>query len=151
MSGGRPCHQRGAGWEGQRSGQGVVELAVTLPVLLLLIFGLVALAQLMVAQIELTQAAWEGARAGATLRDPARGDAEIQGAVLGALRSLNPNALTIEIHPRQDQPPRNEPWPMPRGHPLAVRLRYAFSLNLPFSLTLPLEAQAVSRMEYQNE
>src|SRR3989304_5883288 len=64
-----------------RSGQALVEFAVVLPILLLLMIGLVNLGILVNAQIVLTQAAWEGARAGDTIRDPVAGDDEIMGAV----------------------------------------------------------------------
>jgi hypothetical protein len=137
-------------WSGQWMGQAVVELAITLPVLLLLIIGLINVGLLVNAQITLTQAAWEGARAGATLTDPANGDAEISGAVRGALTGLDASRLRIEINPAQNEPPRNQPWPLPRGYPLTVRLQYRLALTLPFEIEVPLWAQAVSRMEYQN-
>lgn len=131
-------------------GQAVVELAMTLPVLLLLILGLINLGLMINAQIILTQAAWEGARAGATVSNPANGDAEVTGAVLQAVAGLNAEAVDIDIEPAQDEPPRNQPWPMPRGYPLTVRLNYTMSLALPFAPQVRLGAQAVSRMEYQN-
>jgi Flp pilus assembly protein TadG len=66
--------------------QSIVELAITLPVLLILILGMVNLGVLINAQIILTQAAWEGARAGVTA-DPVEepGDAPIIGAVKASL------------------------------------------------------------------
>jgi hypothetical protein len=131
-------------------GQSVVELAITLPVLLLVMLGLVNLGILMNAQIILTQAAWEGARAGATLTNPAQGDAEIIGAVQAALAGVDGSRVQIDIDPEQNEFPRNQPGPLPRGHPLAVRLEYPLSLSLPFPATVPLRAEAVSRMEYQN-
>jgi hypothetical protein len=131
-------------------GQSVVELAITLPVLLLVMLGLVNLGILMNAQIILTQAAWEGARAGATITDPAQGDAEIVGAVQAALAGVDASRVQIDIDPAQGEFPRNQPGPLPRGHPLAVRLEYPLSMTLPFPVTVPLRAEAVSRMEYQN-
>lgn len=131
-------------------GQAVVELAVFLPILLLLILGLINLGMLVNTQINLTQAAWEGARAGATVADPAHGDAEIIGAVRQAAIGLNRDTVRIEIDPMQNQPPRNQPWPLPRGQPLTVRLEYPLTLTLPMTISVPVRAQAVSRMEYQN-
>jgi len=131
-------------------GQAVVELAVTLPILLLLILGLVNLGMLVNAQIILTQAAWEGARAGATMADPNHGDAEIIAAVRQAVVGMDPDEVQIEIDPRQNEPPRDQPWPLPRGYPLTVRLEYRMSMTLPMAVSVPLHAQAVSRMEYQN-
>jgi len=132
------------------AGQSVVELAITLPILLLLILGLVNLGILMQAQIVLTNAAWEGARAGATITDPAHGDEEIIGAVQRSLSGLDASRVTIDIDPEQDESPRNQPGPLPRGQPLAVSLEYRLTMSLPVSVEVPVRARAVSRMEYRN-
>jgi len=132
------------------TGQSVVELAITLPILLLLILGLVNLGILMQAQIVLTNAAWEGARAGATITDPAHGDEEIIGAVQRSLYGLDASRVTIDIDPEQDEPPRDKPGPLPRGQPLTVSLEYRLTMSLPVSVTVPVRARAVSRMEYRN-
>lgn len=137
--------RRGAG-----AGQSVVELAITLPILLLLMLGLVNLGILMHAQIVLTNAAWEGARAGATITDPAHGDEEIFGAVQRSLSGLDASRVTIDIDPEQDEPPRDQPGPMPRGHALAVSLEYRLTMSLPLVIEVPVRARAVSRMEYRN-
>ena len=132
------------------SGQSVVELAITLPVLLLVMLGLINLGILMNSQIILTQAAWEGARAGATLTNPAQGDAEIHGAVQAALAGVDAGIVEIDIDPMQNEFPRDQPGPLPRGHPLTVRLEYPLTMTLPFPVTVTLRAEATSRMEYQN-
>jgi hypothetical protein len=140
-------------WEGPprlRLGQAVVELAIVLPVLLLLLIGSVNVGLMINAQMELTQAAWEGARAGATIVNPASGDAEILGAINRALSALDPTELDVEIAPAADEWPRTEGWPQPRGHPLSISLGYDFPLYLPGAVKVPLQAKAVSRMEYQN-
>lgn len=131
-------------------GQSVVELAITLPILLLLMLGLVNLGILMHAQIVLTNAAWEGARAGATITDPAHGDEEIIGAVQRSLSGLDAVRVTIDIDPEQDEPPRNQLGPKPRGQPLTVSLEYRLTMNLPVAIEVPVRARAVSRMEYRN-
>lgn len=131
-------------------GQAIVELALVLPILLLVILGTVNLGWLVTSQLILTHAAWEGARAGATLSDPVQGDEEIMAAVLRAAAGLDNTRLVTEISPGQDEYPRNQPWPMPRGHPLTIRLQYPLTLNLPVAVTVPLRAEAVTRMEYQN-
>jgi hypothetical protein len=133
-----------------QSAQALVEFAVVLPILLLLMIGLVNLGILVNAQIVLTQAAWEGARAGATIQDPAAGDDEITGAVRRAAGPLDADAIRIDIDPSQSDYPRDEPGPLPRGFPLTVRLEYPLTLNLPFRVTIPVRAEAVSRMEYSN-
>jgi hypothetical protein len=127
-----------------------VEFAIVLPVLLLLLLGLVNMGVFVVTDIVLTHAAWEGARAGATLRDPAAGDTEIIGAVHGAVGFLDLDVLQIEIDPTQEEYPRDQPYPMPRGHPLSVRLAYPLTLHLPFAIKVEVRAEAVSRMEYYN-
>ncbi len=131
-------------------GQAIIELAVVLPVLLLLTVGMVNVGLMITAQMELTQAAWEGARAGATMTDPGAGDSEIIGAVQNALTSLDSGLLQIDIDPAADEAPRTEPGPEPRGRPLVVTLRYRYPLYLPAAIEVPLEARAVSRIEYQN-
>jgi hypothetical protein len=131
--------------------QAVVEFAIVLPVLLILIVGLINLGFLINAQIILTQAAWEGARVGATL-DPANGegDDEINGAVQTALTGLmDPSAVAISISP--DETARaSMNWPKPRGEELRVDLSYPLQLTLPVPITLSLGAQATSRIEYSN-
>lgn len=132
-------------------GQAVVEFAIVLPILLLLILGLINLGVLVNAQIILTQAVWEGARAGATL-DPSveDGDAVIQGAVRAALSGLtDPDGIVIEISPT-DAERDAMPWPKPRGEALTVRLAYPATLSLPFPLDVKVRAQATSRIEYSN-
>jgi Flp pilus assembly protein TadG len=131
-------------------GQSVVELAITLPVLLLIMLGLINLGILMNSQIILTQAAWEGARAGATLANPANGDAEIIGAVQAALTGVDVSRVQIDVDPAHGEFPRDQPGPLPRGHPLTVRLEYPLSMTMPFPVVVTVRAEAVSRMEYQN-
>jgi hypothetical protein len=129
-------------------GQTVVGLAIAPPVLLLTMLRADQSGDLMNSQIILTQAAWE-ARAG-RLANPANGDAEIIGAVRSALAGVDASLVEIEIEPAQGVFPRDQPGPLPRGHPLTVRLEYPLSLTMPFPVTVPLRAEAVSRMEYQN-
>lgn len=122
--------------------QSIVELAITLPVLLILILGMVNLGVLINAQIILTQAAWEGARAGVTA-DPVEepGDAPIIGAVKASLSGVaNPDSVIIEIEPNFAQ--------RDRGESLTVSLGYPLRLTLPFPVLVTLTAQATSRIEY---
>jgi hypothetical protein len=122
--------------------QAIVELAITLPVLLILILGMVNLGVLINAQIVLTQAAWEGARAGVTadpVEDP--GDPPIIGAVKSSLSGIvNPDSVIIEIEPSVAQ--------RDRGESLTVSLAYPLRLTLPFPVNVTLTAQATSRIEY---
>lgn len=145
-----PINQK-AGRQKYCQGQAIVEFAIVLPILLLLMLGLINLGVLINAQIILTQAAWEGARAGTTLNPSlGEGDAEITGAVQASLIGLSdPTSVTVNIHP--DEATRAAmPWPKPRGEPLTVRIAYPMNLALPLPITLTLGAEATSRIEYSN-
>ncbi len=131
------------------SGQALVEFAFVLPILLLLIVALIDFGILFYTQMSVVNAAWEGARAGATIVDPTRGDQEIIGAIHEAAYGLNPNKLVIDIDPEQDEPPRDQPFPAPRGRQLTVTVTYNVKLTFP-RLSVPLSGRAVTKMEYQN-
>lgn len=121
-----------------------------LPILLLLMVALIDFGILFYTQMSVVNAAWEGARAGATIVDPSRGDQEIIGAIHDAAYGLDPDQLVIDIDPEQDEPPRNQPFPAPRGQPLTVTVQYHAKLSFP-NMVVPLTGRAVTRMEYQNE
>ena len=130
-------------------GQALAEFAFVLPVLLLLMVAIIDFGILFYTQMAVTNAAWEGARAGATIVDPVQGDQEIIGAVQAAAYGLDNSRLMIEIDPTQDEHPRDQPYPAPRGEPLTVTVQYQVELSFP-PLTLPVTGQVVTRMEYQN-
>jgi len=129
--------------------QSVVEFALVLPVLLLLMVMLIDLGFLFYAQVVVTNAAWEGARTGATIVDPPRGDQEITSAVLASAYGLDQTKIQIQIQPAQDEAPRNLPHPAPRGENLCVIVRYDAVINLG-GVHVPLTGKAVTQMEYQN-
>jgi hypothetical protein len=131
------------------TGQTLVEFAIILPILLLLMIALIDLGIIMHAQIVVTNAAWEGARAGATIVNPEQGDEEIIGAIHQAAYGLNLRKLEIDIDPQQDEPPRSQPFPAPRGQPLTVIVQYQAHLTFP-EMQVPVSGKAVTRMEYQN-
>ena len=130
-------------------GQALVEFAFVLPFLLLLMVAIIDFGILFYTQMTITNAAWEGARAGATIVDPTRGDQEIIGAVQSAAFGLDKSRLEIEIDPNQDQAPRNQPFPAPRGEPLTITVGYRVILSFP-ALKVPVKAQVVTQMEYHN-
>ena len=131
------------------SGQTLVEFAFVLPILLLLMVAIIDFGIVFYSQMAVSNAAWEGARAGATIIDPTKGDQEILGAVHSAAYGLDISRLTIDIDPTQDEQPRNLSFPAPRGDPLTITIRYQVQLTFP-QITLPITGQAVTRMEYQN-
>jgi hypothetical protein len=130
-------------------GQALVEFAFVLPILLLLMVAIIDFGILFYSQMAVSNAAWEGARAGATIVDPAQGDQEIIGAVHSAAYGLDISLLTIDIDPAQDEPPRNQSFPAPRGESLTITVIYNIELTFP-QVTVPISGQAVTRMEYQN-
>jgi hypothetical protein len=131
-------------------GQSIVELAIALPILLLLLVGMIQLGILLQAQITLTHATWEGSRTGATLdRDRGEGDSEIIGAIHDAAFGLDFDRIQIIIIPDESQRNRIE-WPGPRGQSLRVETVYPITVNLPLPLCVSLQAEAASRIEYQN-
>lgn len=132
-----------------KKGQALVEFTFVLPVLLLLMVVLIDLGILLYTQVTVNNAAWEGARAGATIVNPSQGDQEIITAVHRAAYGLDEQQITVDIDPEQDENPRNQPFPAPRGEPLTVTVVYDMDLSFP-KIVVPLTGQAVTRMEYQN-
>lgn len=130
-------------------GQALVEFAFVLPILLLLMVAIIDFGIMFYSQMAVSNAAWEGARAGATIIDPSQGDQEITGAIHNAAYGLDISLLTIDIDPAQDEPPRNQSFPAPRGESLTITVIYNVELTFP-QVTVPISGQAVTRMEYQN-
>jgi len=130
-------------------GQALVEFAFVLPILLLLMVAIIDFGIIFYSQMAVSNAAWEGARAGATIIDPSQGDQEITGAIHNAAYGLDISRLTIDIDPAQDEPPRNQSFPAPRGESLTITVIYNIELTFP-QVTVPISGQAVTRMEYQN-
>ena len=130
-------------------GQALVEFAFVLPILLLFMVAIIDFGIMFYSQMAVSNAAWEGARAGATIIDPSQGDQEITGAIHQAAYGLDISRLTIDIDPAQDEPPRNQSFPAPRGESLTITVIYNIELTFP-QITVPISGQAVTRMEYQN-
>ena len=133
----------------KQTGQSLVEFAFVLPILLLLMVAIIDFGIVFYTQMAVSNAAWEGARAGATITDPSQGDQEIIGAVHAAAYGLDISRLVIDIDPTQDEPPRNQAFPAPRGDSLTVTIQYQVKLTFP-QITRPITGRAVTRMEYQN-
>ena len=112
-------------------GATLVELALVLPILVLLVFGVVEFGRAYNAQVTLTHAAREGARVLALTRDA--GAAET--AAVGAATSLDPAQLSVSTDPCNP------------GQPTAVELTYAFTYDIPLlgSDTLNLTGKGVMR------
>lgn len=123
-----------------RRGQALVELALILPVLLMLVFGIIEFGRVMGSYLIITQAAREGARAGAV--NPT--DTAINDAVDNAAAILDSSRLDVTITP--DSGSRI------RGAALTVRIEYTVDLVAPlFNLVIPdpfpLSARTTMRIE----
>lgn len=100
-----------------------VELALVLPVFLLLLFGFVELSLALYDKAILTQASREGARAGIVLRQPKLTVAEIQQVVLNytqdALISLGPSTTPVVTV--------TQSTPATFPNPLTVQVEYTYT------------------------
>lgn len=110
-----------------------MELALLIPVILLLLVMIVEVARVAQLQIEVVGAAREGARVAATTPDPAAALA----AATGALGSRGGEAR-VAVH-----------RPHVVGAPAEVKVSLQYRVGLPLldSITVPLTATAVMRVE----
>ena len=122
-------------------GQALVELALVLPVLLILAFAITAIAELGIARLALEQGAAEGARIGALTND----DELIRSTVLAAVAPLDPAKVAIAVVPGVA-----ERGPAPRGALLRVSLRYTIAapLGLIGLPQLVVRGEAARRIEW---
>ncbi len=125
----------------KEDGQALVEFALVLPVLLLLAFAMVQLADLGVARLALEHAAAEGARTGALTND----DELIRDSIVAATNPLRQREIQVEIVPLETQIPRTGD---PRGSLIQVHLRYVLPLVIPGLPPLEARASAARRMEW---
>lgn len=132
MSGRRPRSS-------SESGQALVELALTLPVLLLCAALLVTLSLVGVARLATENAASEGARMLALTND----DARARAVTAAAAQPLSAERLHVAIEPAA--PPER-----PRG--ALVRVSVTYRLEVPFAFVglagIDIAATAARRMEY---
>jgi len=122
-------------------GQALVEFALVLPVLLLLAFAMVQLADLGVARLALEHAAAEGARIGALTND----DELIRDSVAAAANPLRPGDIKVDIIPSEAEVPRTGD---PRGSLIRVHLRYVLPLVIPGLPSVEARASAARRIEW---
>lgn len=124
---------------GGERGQSLVELALTLPVILLLASLIVTLSLAGVARLAVENAASEAARTLALTNDDARA---IQTARAVAA-PLNAEALEVHIEPQSG-------GSRPRGALVRVAVRYSLPLPLAFGGVgaFRVEGNAARRMEY---
>jgi len=124
-------------------GQAIVEFALLLPLLLVVILGVVLVAELGVARLALEHAAAEAARTGSLTND----DDLVRSTAAAAVKPLDASLVKVMIEPTQNEAPRVS---APRGSLLRVRLRYAIPVP-PGFVGLPrltIEGVAVRRVEW---
>ena len=124
-------------------GQALVEFALVLPLLLVVMLGVVLVAEIGVARLALEHAAAEAARTGSLTND----DDLVRSTAAAAVTPLDPALVKVIIEPTQNEGPRSS---SPRGSLIRVRLRYALPIPLGF-VGLPrliVEGTAARRVEW---
>lgn len=104
----------------KEGGQALAELALILPVLLLILFGIIEFGRVFNAYLVVNHAAREGARLGIV----GASDNEITEKVKDSASILNQNELTVTISPSTTY--------RERGAPLRVQVEYKLPLYAPF-------------------
>ncbi|NLH46325.1 MAG: pilus assembly protein [Acholeplasmataceae bacterium] len=122
----------------KNKGQSLVEMAIILPVLIALIFGMTDFARVLNGYLVATEASREGARVAAMRGD----DAEVVLAVNAAASSLNPAKMTITTTPATRV----------RGDSVTVTVTYNMDIVTPLINTmltnpLPITCQTIMRVE----
>ncbi|MDF9406928.1 pilus assembly protein [Pelotomaculum isophthalicicum JI] len=125
---------------GDKRGQALVELALVLPLLIILLMGTMEFGRIFHSYLLITNASREGARAGITSQT----DSEIITKVKDVAATLNLTDAQITITPNQSA--------RTRGVPLTVKVDYSVNLITPVLDTIipnpfPLSATTVMRME----
>ena len=101
-------------------GAAMVELAIVLPVLLLLVFGIIEFGRLYNAQVTLTHAAREGIRDYVIHKE--KGQAESV-ATIAASSNFDTSPMAFTWDPSGECVP---------GEPASMSITYPFSMNIPF-------------------
>ena len=124
-------------------GQAIVEFALVMPLLLVVILGIVLIADIGVARLALEHGAAEAARTGSLTND----DDLVRSTAAAAVTPLDASKVTVIIEPTRGDASRSS---APRGSLLRVRLRYAIPVPLGF-VGLPrliVEGTAARRVEW---
>ncbi|MGB3985293.1 MAG: TadE family protein [Limnochordia bacterium] len=124
---------------GREQGQALVELAVTLTVLLLIIFGIIEFSRIGYTYILVAHASREGARVGALRQS----DDQIYLAVNDALAGIGNVPIMVSIDPNDTRRYRRQP--------VAVQVTVQLPLLTPLSVLLPdpfpIKCKTVMRVE----
>lgn len=123
-----------------KRGQALVEVAILLPILLLILMGIFEFGRVFNAYLIINHASREGARSAALGSD----DTEIINKINASIFYLDSTKLTIVITPSKSS--------RTRGTDVTVNLKYNIDIIVPIIENLvqdpfPLEAQTVMRVE----
>lgn len=121
-------------------GQAVVEMALVLPVLLLILFGIVEFGRVFNAYLVVTQAAREGARLGAV----GATDSEIVAEVQSASPTLDSAKVAVSISPAAAYRTRGQYITVAVEYPVKI---IAPGLNMVLGDTFVVRSQTVMRVE----
>lgn len=124
-----------------KRGQSLVELALVIPLLIIVLFGIIEFGRVFHSYLIITHASREGARVGVV----GQSNGEIQQRIQEAAPLANMDKLTITITPT-DQGSRTP------GVPLTISIDYKVELFTPVLGSIlpnpvPLQAQTTMRME----
>lgn len=123
-----------------KNGQAIVELAIILPVLLIILFGIFEFGRVMNVYLVITSASREGARIAAV----GNTDSYIVQKIQDATSTLDLNKLNITISPNENQ--------RYRGEEVLIRIGYDIDLIVPIIQNivpnpLHLETETIMRVE----
>jgi Flp pilus assembly protein TadG len=117
---------------GRENGQSAVELALVLPIVLLLLLGIVQFGSLFRDYIALTDATRIGARQASVSRSLSGTDAQKEAQVITVTKNagvnLNPNNMTVTVTRADSVGNPTTTWPP--GGQVTVRSTYPFKINL---------------------
>ncbi|MGI5922036.1 MAG: TadE/TadG family type IV pilus assembly protein [Syntrophomonadaceae bacterium] len=124
----------------ESNAQGLVELAMVLPVLLMLLMGIVEFGRVYGSYLVISNLAREGARYGVV----GHTDSQIENIIVSQRAYLDEDRLTVTITPSDET--------RAKGSPLEVAIDYTVPLITPFLGDIlpdpfPLSAQCIMRVE----
>lgn len=124
----------------QKKGQALVELALILPIILIILFGIIEFGRIYGASLTVNYSAREGARLGVT----GATDSEINTRVVDASPNLDATKLAITIVPEQAV--------RQRGEEISVRVSYPVEIIVPVISAITgdmvtVQANSVMRVE----
>ncbi|MGE5379742.1 MAG: TadE/TadG family type IV pilus assembly protein [Methylocystaceae bacterium] len=123
------------------AGQALVEMAIVLPILLLLIIGLIQIGNIYSTSLSMNSLVRDAARSGVVgaSNDAINQLVETRGVMLA------PERLSVAVDPVQETDRR-------RGQPLTVTINYSVPINVPVLMNMlpnpfPLQASCTMRIE----